>query len=179
MPKVDENHDCAKIGCKGGNFKGMKVECNQCDKIWFLQCLIDEDDMYELMKCVGMVKLAQENDDINKKTSVNDQKRESFNAIIGENTSIEYACMTCKRKGSTKNKIKSMEKEIERLNEKLNMESDKYKDLNKQYEKQSKTIHENEKVIQTLTKANEKLNEQNKNVMNVDSEKKMKVRQMK
>lgn len=133
MPKIKDTHDCEKMGCKGEKLKGIKIECNRCDKIWYLECWVDEDDVYELLKCIGMIKLTSENDDINIKTSVNEQKKEILNTIIGPDTSIEYVCITCKKDGKTKNKIRLMNKEIEQLNKKLETESEKYIDLKRKY----------------------------------------------
>lgn len=166
MPRINENHDCKRDGCEGEKFKGMKVECNTCDKIWFLDCLVEEDDMYELMKTIGLVTLTQNetNKTITLKTKWTEEKQNTYNAIIGNQTSIEYACITCNSINSTKKRIKMMEKEIGKLNEQLKIENDKCKELKEKNEELNNRIMNTNTMLQELRKENDELNEQNRNL---------------
>lgn len=148
---IDSNHDCRSDECKADLFKGLKLNCNQCDKIWRLECVIQEEDVYELATLIGIIRYDEEK---NKRiASVNEQKKETFNRIIGEDTSIEYACKTCREKGATRERIKQMEKEIERMKETEKGMNKKYNEMEKKINELQETISEEQKVIQQMTDA--------------------------
>lgn len=168
MVKINADHDCVGKKCKGETLDGLKIECNRCEKQWLLECLINENEIYELIKAIGIITLKV--DDAKGKVqtvaTVTEEKTNILNTIIGKESPIEYVCLTCKKKeGSTRNKLKQMETAMERMNRKIQNEKEKYIEQQKTIENLNQTINENQKTINELTQAIEEkdqLIEQNK-----------------
>lgn len=151
MSTINSEHDCRNDECKGDKFKGVKFNCNQCDKIWRLECVIGQDGIYDLAELIGLIRYDEE-----KRTniaSVNEQKKQQLNKIIGKDSPIEYACETCREKGRTRDRIKQMEEEIEKWKENATEINEKYNEIEKKNNELKETIRENQKVIQQMTDA--------------------------
>lgn len=163
MPKINAEHDCGKLKCDGKKLNGMNVGCSRCDKVWYLECLIDENEIYELLKAIGLITLElDQNEASNKikvKTNVTDENKDVFNAILGRDSPIEYVCLACKKKGKTKERIKSLENTIIKLDDKMKNEIDQKKKLEKQIDMQTTSVEENQKLINDLTMEIQQKNE--------------------
>lgn len=175
MPRVNAEHDCVKTKCKGQRLNGIYIKCNRCEKKWMLECLSEEDEIYVLLKTIGIIKLTQDETtgQVNTIINITEDKQNAFHAIIGEESPIEYACLTCKKKeGSTKKYIKQLqtavlytdnqkkeaiktknelEKRIETQNQTINENEETINDLKATIETQKRTISENEATICDLT----------------------------
>lgn len=181
MPKISADHSCTKTKCKGQTLGELFVDCNRCGRRWFMECLQEEDEIYELLKAIGLIRLElNERSEAKTITSVTEDKKNIFNTIIGKDSPIEYVCLQCKkREGSTRTKIKKLETLVVSMNDlKKEQESEisKYKQIICEYEQTKKTmegeiethklrIHENQETINALTQTIEQkdtLIEQNK-----------------
>lgn len=153
MPKINAEHDCKREKCKGDKFKQIKIECNRCEKDWMLDCLIEEDEIYELVKAIGLITLKQ--DETRGEvivTKVTDEKKAIFKLIIGKESPIEYVCLTCKKKGgSTKVKLKQLDEAYEDVKTQLMTEKDTNNELKQKISDQNNKINDNEQLISQLT----------------------------
>lgn len=149
MPEITSEHDCRTDECKGELFKGLKLDCNQCDKSWRLECVIKQDSVYELAVAIGLV-VEEEKKNVAK---VNDETKAKFGKIIGGESLFEFACITCREKGKTRERIKEMETEIERWKEVVKEKNEKCDEMEKKNNDLQETINENQRVIQQMTDA--------------------------
>lgn len=186
MAKVNADHNCVRMKCKGDKLGELHVNCNRCGKKWFIECLKDEDEIYELTKAIGLIKIESDsNGEIKVTAQVTDTKKEIFNTIMGKDSPIEYVCLQCKKKeGSTRTKIAKIEKQIvdmkewkqkqeqkqeQEINEykaKLLECEEKVKEMKIEMENDKHKINENQETINALTQTIEEkdaLIEQSKN----------------
>lgn len=149
----EENiHDCTKQTqkCDGRLLNGLSFTCNNCGKPTFLTCIVQRDDVYELLSAIDLIKY-DENDQ-QTKPNINDTAIKRLQKIIGVNTVFEFSCLECKKTyGTTQEMMTRLLQNYDRvsgininLQEKLDIECEKNKQLNI-------TINENKRLIEQLT----------------------------
>lgn len=152
---IDANLDCVKKKCTGEKLNGLNIDCNRCDKKWFLECLINENEINVLMNTIGLIETKQDESSGQTKTvtNVTERKKTILNTIIGKESPIEYVCLTCKKLyGSTRNKIKNMEAALIKMNEKIKSTEKKTDALQKQIEQKQTEVDDSQRTINELTK---------------------------
>lgn len=162
MSSTDSEHDCALKKCVGKGLNGLKLQCNRCDRSYFVECLIKEDEIFELLRQTHILNL--KDDELVSNTS--NENLQKFNTVIGKNTLIEFACKICKKECKTKDKFKKMENEIKIKSDKMKMLELKLKEMNEKEQewiklnsKLSGDLKESRKIIQEMTDEREEPNE--------------------
>lgn len=148
-------HICEERGCKGEMTNGTNLICNECKKKAYLECLIEENYVFELMLILNIVVKKNEKYTYN----ITTETKNALEKVIGSNGAIRYACNMCRKTTEgEKDKAKKIEKENRKLKEeiknlkaKLEDECETVKEINEQNEKQNELLNKKNKLIQQLT----------------------------
>lgn len=154
MAGKDNLHDCKVEKCEGRGLNGMKLQCNRCKREFFIECLITDDGIFQLLELTNLLKRGTDKLVAN----MNDENIMKFKMILGKNTLIEFACKICKTECSTYEKFKKMENEIKIKKDKIKALEQKVKsvcDQEEQLESMNKQLEEELKecrrIIQEMT----------------------------
>lgn len=123
-------------------------------KKWYMECLIEENDILELMMILNIVVKKNEKYTYN----ITTETKEALEKVIGNNEAIIYACNMCRKTTeSKKEKTKKVEKENKKLKEeiknlktKLEDECETVKEINDQKEKQSEILNKKKQIDSTV-----------------------------
>lgn len=138
-------HSCEESGCKGEMTNGTYLICNECKKKWYMECLIEENDIFELMMILNIV--VKKNDKYT--YNITTETKEALEKVIGNNEAIRYACNMC-RKTTESEKEKMKKVEIKNLKTKLEDECETIKEINDQKEKQSEILNKKKQIDSTV-----------------------------
>lgn len=154
-------HDCENETCDGINLNGLFFKCNTCHKIQFLECVIDREEIYELVKAIGMIKYDEKERKF--KAYITEDRKKILHKIIGDNTILEFKCLMCNRDGTTIKKIKELRNELEqykntniKLQAKIGEERETIREMMDKNEQLEHTIKENKILIEELTETMER-----------------------
>lgn len=161
-------HSCEERGCKGEMTNGANLICNECKKKWYLECLIEENDIFELMMILNIVVKKNEKYTYN----ITTETKKALEKVIGSNEAIRYACNMCRKKTESVNdKAKKLERENKKLKDEINNlktkledECETVKEMNEQNEIKSELLNEKNQMIKQLTNENEVMKKTAKNV---------------
>lgn len=137
-------HNCVDEKCKGKIVNGLKLECGRCKKSWFLDCLLEksENNIFDMVKATKLVVIAEDDKD-KYDYNVTTETIQTFNKIMGKDSSIEFACNVCKNKETKIEKEnEEMKREIKRLKIRLEEEGETLREVNERNEKICEAINE-------------------------------------
>lgn len=140
-------------------YHGLTILCSACLKIWYLGCLLEDQDVKQLLKILGLTGV-NATSDTKKLYAYN-----SLRLLFSNESMFSFTCPACKSNDNTFSGLKT-------INEKLTNKIKDLKSTNKKNDDKIKELNEEVKMIKTQTNLNEKSTKNNvkeiKNLKNID-----------
>lgn len=102
------DHNCISNGCKGKEFHGISLTCQNCYKPYFLECLKNQHEVTELIKSFGINNIP----DTHTANTMSYKVKKLFEPA----SVFEFVCVSCKAKGN-RMQFAHLKNQIDTLNQ--------------------------------------------------------------